>query len=905
MKQTNKLLLAFIFILMSSFQSIYAQGKVYLVLGSDTAIWDGLDVTKNYCTFNISLYDDPQMNAYKVMDPKFREQFKDSYGQTMKMTWWMMAGNAFRLGTNKNIPVPNTITIYAMKKYHGEEVKALGDELSLHYHTFAWTDYNQDGKYFWNQAKNFSECKEDFDVTLAQFLLEENTFPVSFRSGWHYMGNEWQNYLDKLVPYCLHNDYPNVRTSIVEPIDNVYDWSKASKEFVPFHPSLSNYQLPGNGKSWNTRSRYMGSMTQELMDQIFAKAKNGVDQVPCLWAHLPEADFPDNMKRIDSLAHISAAKYPTVKFSYCTAVEAMQKWRKGQDTTAPVLDVIVAQSGSNVRFYIHTDENIFQAEPFVAVKDIYEQYFVVPCNNLSENHWSTSMEFPVSSIAKVGVAVTDTMGNLSTKFLNYLPDDIYIDNLDKMYDEVSGNWTTSSLRSWGTDSRQCTLGAKDSAKVNWKPGIQKSGLYNIWMQIPKTNNPAVKLTFKIFSNGRINETINLNGPFSENDWTYISTSQLDASADSYIQMIAYGKDQVGKILSADAMKFSALIKDKSLYIREKQLQLGPISEGDTATYSLQVQNQGRNDLTITSISTANENLISINELPIVINGMKSVNIFLKFYGNKSGEFNDTLVFKSNDSRNPIYTLPVKISVQTYFTIVDNEDSTFYSESGTWAKSVAQAWGPSSRFGILGQGAFASFKTVLKRKGIYEIFEIVPTTVNSTTNALYIIQVGTDSIGSCFIDQNKGSGNWVSLGQYNLPDSQQVEVKVMDVGTSIPSIVLRADAVKFQLLQPTSVSGDETNLEISDYQLFQNYPNPFNPKTNIQYSLPNTANVKVIIYNSLGQVIKQFYEKSQSPGQYKISFDGSGLSSGVYFYSIYVSGVNGKEFRNVKKMVLLK
>ena len=163
------------FILFVIVTTISAQGKVYLVLGSDTGIWEGLDVSKYYCTYNLGLYTDLTRNTYAVMDPAFRGQFKDSYGNPMKMTWWMMAGNVYRFATNKNVPLPNTMTLYLMKKYHGDNIKLLGDELSLHYHTFTWTDYNNDGMFFWNQAKNFNECSEDFDITLGQFLLEENT----------------------------------------------------------------------------------------------------------------------------------------------------------------------------------------------------------------------------------------------------------------------------------------------------------------------------------------------------------------------------------------------------------------------------------------------------------------------------------------------------------------------------------------------------------------------------------------------------------------------------------------------------------------------------------------------------------------------------------------------------------
>jgi hypothetical protein len=122
----------------------------------------------------------------------------------------MMAGNIFRYAVNTNMPYPNIMTMYLMKEFYGDRVKLLGDELSLHYHTFKWTDYDGDGKFYWNQSDEASWSAMMILISiLAQMFLEEEVFAVSFRSGWHYMDNEWQNYLNKLLPYSLHNDYPN------------------------------------------------------------------------------------------------------------------------------------------------------------------------------------------------------------------------------------------------------------------------------------------------------------------------------------------------------------------------------------------------------------------------------------------------------------------------------------------------------------------------------------------------------------------------------------------------------------------------------------------------------------------------------------------------------------------------
>lgn len=87
---------------------------------------------------------------------------------------------------------------------------------------------------------------------------------------------------------------------------------------------------------------------------------------------------------------------------------------------------------------------------------------------------------------------------------------------------------------------------------------------------------------------------------------------------------------------------------------------------------------------------------------------------------------------------------------------------------------------------------------------------------------------------------------------------------------------------------------------SKYSLAQNYPNPFNPVTKISFSLPKEENVKLSIYNILGQLITTLVDDHLSAGNYTKSFNGENLTSGIYFYTLEV----GQEFIS-RKMILMK
>lgn len=92
----------------------------------------------------------------------------------------------------------------------------------------------------------------------------------------------------------------------------------------------------------------------------------------------------------------------------------------------------------------------------------------------------------------------------------------------------------------------------------------------------------------------------------------------------------------------------------------------------------------------------------------------------------------------------------------------------------------------------------------------------------------------------------------------------------------------------------------SNVIPETFQLFQNYPNPFNPNTNIEFLIPKSGHVSLIIYNILGKEVAIVYNDYLKAGNYIEHFDGSNLSSGVYFYRLTAG-----DFISTKKMVLIK
>ncbi|MBX3006801.1 MAG: T9SS type A sorting domain-containing protein [Melioribacteraceae bacterium] len=185
----------------------------------------------------------------------------------------------------------------------------------------------------------------------------------------------------------------------------------------------------------------------------------------------------------------------------------------------------------------------------------------------------------------------------------------------------------------------------------------------------------------------------------------------------------------------------------------------------------------------------------------------------------------------------------------------------------------------------------------------------------------------------YVDGSALNGGFLGTGSSILFFSQKVNDQTVDIGLSktsglgingagiIASAQFNSDldqAITFSLVdvvaidqngnsiqldvQQTEITVDVPNLNSLpvEYTLYQNFPNPFNPTTLISYSIPVAGNVSLKVYDLLGNEVSDLVNEYKNAGNYEIRFNGSQLSSGVYFYKL-CSG----NFSNTKKFILMK
>ncbi len=126
-----------------------------------------------------------------------------------------------------------------------------------------------------------------------------------------------------------------------------------------------------------------------------------------------------------------------------------------------------------------------------------------------------------------------------------------------------------------------------------------------------------------------------------------------------------------------------------------------------------------------------------------------------------------------------------------------------------------------------------------------------------------------------------------------------------IGGSISDSNSYSNIFIMRLLQRNNTGIKETELISHSYSLKQNYPNPFNPSTIINFNLPVSSNIKLIIIDIIGQQIRSLLNEEKSAGNYSVIWDGKDdfgqlVSSGVYFYRMQAN-----DFVMVKKMMLVR
>jgi hypothetical protein len=158
-----------------------------------------------------------------------------------------------------------------------------------------------------------------------------------------------------------------------------------------------------------------------------------------------------------------------------------------------------------------------------------------------------------------------------------------------------------------------------------------------------------------------------------------------------------------------------------------------------------------------------------------------------------------------------------------------------------------------------------------------------------------------------VERKSINGNYISVGfvQGKGTTTEEQNYMFADKDLAVGTYTYRLKQMDFD---GTFEYSPEVEAEVGvpmEFELSQNYPNPFNPSTSIKFSLVTDSRVTLRLFDVIGQEVATLINNDLAAGYHSTIVDGSNLSSGVYFYRLDATGVNGQKYSSVKKMILTK
>jgi uncharacterized lipoprotein YddW (UPF0748 family) len=240
--------------------------------------------------------------------------------------------------------------------------------------------------------------------------------------------------------------------------------------------------------------------------------------------------------------------------------------------------------------------------------------------------------------------------------------------------------------------------------------------------------------------------------------------------------------------------------------------------------------------------------------------------------------------------------------------IKNENEAGVTVSGTWENyQMAGFQGGVIRTNRTDEYAAVEYNLDIEFSAWYDVYGFMVPNTPWTKKGRYVIYSSTDS--TVFeIDQSiLNKRGWQKIGTAYLEKGTGKKVLKIDNTNLEAGRFLVADAVMLLInrkLSPdvviTTVSENENEIAPKSYRLEQNYPNPFNPGTRIRYSIKEEGKVELRVYDLLGREVRELVNEVKPVGVYESEFEGSDLTSGIYFYRMKV---NNEVFSG--KMMLIK
>lgn len=358
----------------------------------------------------------------EIMDPKFRKNIPDSFGNGWKFNWHCLD----HVGYETN-PVCRDLghhKIFDHYKKMIEMTKSYQDSIHWHFHPMSfYREANRRGNSFFNSFH--------LHDVLCRKIIERKWFPRVYRAGFHLERNDINLFLEQWIPFDISNqsvkDLSLEEGQIDQQKERFTDWRLAPDDWSVYHPSHDNYQLKGNcrrviARCLNLLTRQT-NINQEEVDKAFEHANKGLPTILGITNH----DFRNMANEIIPFQKMllkAKEKFPDVKFVYSEAIDAFRNVLYGEDHDFGklLIDTSLEKSPKNWKLNIKLKEGkIFGPEPYLAIKTKSDRFFHENLDLVElDKEWSFTFDedtIKPEDISAIGVASNDKYANTFVKII--------------------------------------------------------------------------------------------------------------------------------------------------------------------------------------------------------------------------------------------------------------------------------------------------------------------------------------------------------------------------------------------------------------------------------------------------------------------------------------------------------
>ena len=351
----------------------------------------------------------------KITSVEYRNRAQDSFGNGWIYSWFCVDHVGYNTNLRRRDIGHHKIFDHYMKLTKLANNKS--DSVHFHYHPMPF-NYNAH-----HCATSYFGHSNTLYQILSRKIIDRSWFPCVFRPGFHAIRPDSHWFLEQFIPFDFSNQSSEPDSNPCPDLKKgrFGDWRRAPRNWQPYHPAHTDYQLKGDCQRLIMRCLNIGTrhhlLKQSDVDQAFTEALEGKPVVLSFTHH----DFRDMQLDIDNIRKIltnAKAKFPDVKFKYCEAKNAVCEPLGIKSNPEIKMDLQINGGILHVR----SNTSTFGPQPFLAIKTKEGEYFhdnfdfQVPF--IKWTYMFDEQTIPLEKISAIGVASCDRAGNVSVSVID-------------------------------------------------------------------------------------------------------------------------------------------------------------------------------------------------------------------------------------------------------------------------------------------------------------------------------------------------------------------------------------------------------------------------------------------------------------------------------------------------------